>query len=223
MKQGQLSFTQKDLERLRTIAELYALAKDMVLHGEQIDPEQRTQVQALSEFRHAFDHLMRVFAFKFGIKTVADEDKAEYVGTNIDKAFGHVYRAAYDALDWISIVVMERVQVELAGLSAETIDRVLPTYYPQIRPRINQIITEEIPKMRAGKDVGSPSVENLQNYAALATELKGYVDQLVDAKPGFVDYQRRTAKSKRIEWLWYLLAAIVGGAVVVVARALVGS
>jgi hypothetical protein len=71
---------------------------------------------------------MRVFAFKFGLKE-ADE---KYAVINLDKAFGHVYRAGYDLLDFISIVLRKKIRNELESISSEALATIFPEYYREI-------------------------------------------------------------------------------------------
>jgi hypothetical protein len=182
-----------EVKGLGTLAEVYLTAKYLVFLGEELDPEHQTQLGPLNEFRNAFDHLMRVIASKTGLKSVQDVD--EYARVNLDKAFGHVYRAGYDAVDLLAIIARERIERELSLFCAETINTVLPTYYSHIKPRIFQLETA-IPDLRGLKDIGEPNVENFQKYLDVVSELTGYLGQIISAKPGLVAYEQGVNKAK---------------------------
>lgn len=68
-----VDFTDKELVKFKKICELYNRIKGWMLWGEEIDPEFKSFLQPINELRHAFDHLMRIFAFKLGIKRESDE------------------------------------------------------------------------------------------------------------------------------------------------------
>ena len=140
----QVVFNSKESDDLVTIAKYYEVTKRLLILGEQLDLESRTLPQVINELRNCLDHLMRVVQFKAGIRSsVQDNSLADYTEMNINKAYGHVYRAAYDALDWIAMIIKERVVYELRPFSVEAINTVWPEYYSQLRPRFEEIINRE--------------------------------------------------------------------------------
>jgi hypothetical protein len=131
-----LSFSQEEEEKILAITRYYEVTKEILILGEQIDIESRTLIQPINELRNCLDHLMRVILAKFGMREGTDVD---YIKTNLNKAFGHVYRAAYDALDWVTLTFKERIYIELHNYSLETINAVMPEYYSDLKPRIEKI------------------------------------------------------------------------------------
>jgi len=101
-----IPFDEKSTSKLRELTELYIVTKELLLRAEEI-PDRKADIQAIKELRDAFDHLMRANATIFGLKDSAtdpqDFDQNEYIFRNTDKAYGHVYRAGYDTLDWICL------------------------------------------------------------------------------------------------------------------------
>jgi len=89
----------QDLPGLRAVADLYIQAKALILYSEEVDPESRSNLQVIKELRDAFDHLMRVIVARVGNQTSPGATDPEYCSKNIQKAIGHIYRAAFDALD----------------------------------------------------------------------------------------------------------------------------
>ena len=79
--------------------------KAIVATAEREDTERRMVITSVIEIRSAFDHLMRVEAFFKGIKSEEEIVKEsqlsihKYCEKNLSKAYGHLYRAAYDAYD----------------------------------------------------------------------------------------------------------------------------
>lgn len=94
-------FCPNELEQLKALAELYIQAKGLILYSEEVDPDSRSNLQVIKELRDSHDHVMRVVALRLSQvqpenPTISPED---YCRKNLEKAVGHVYRAAFDALD----------------------------------------------------------------------------------------------------------------------------
>ncbi len=210
--QQELLFTPKETAKLRDVAELYAAVKVFILFGEEISPQNLTLPQILKELRDAFDHFMRVVAAKTNISEVNGE---EYVEKNLDKIFGHVFRCAYDTLDWVSIILRDRIQFELTQYSASAIAASLPTYYATIRPRLESKIPQQIARIRGLKDIGVPEQKSILEYTDYVAEIRQYWEQIVSVKPSLTDYSHRERRAKIRERVIYALigAAITGIAI----------
>jgi hypothetical protein len=82
---------------------LYRRTKRFIFASEKISGDNRLSAPAINELRNAFEHTMRVSAVMYAsIETGPTESgltPCQYCERNLDKAMGHVYRAAYDALD----------------------------------------------------------------------------------------------------------------------------
>lgn len=206
-KLKELSFSIKEIEKLEELVKLYDAVKAVILFGEEISPHNVTFPQILKELRDAFDHLMRVFAAKIGAKAAPTED---YVEINLDKAFSHVYRSAYDALDWISIIIRAEISIELDGYSTSAIEASLPAYYTTIKPRLESAIPQGIARIRGMKDIGAPEPKSISEYANLVEELKGYRETIINAKLSLIDYSKREKKAKLRQ---NLIAGLVGAAI----------
>ena len=209
-----LTFSSHDTAKLQRIAELYEAVKVMILFGEEISPNNFTLPQILKELRDAFDHIMRVIAAKLGLKSGAGED---YTQINLDKVFGHVYRCAYDVMDWVSLILRARIEGELKKYSSNAITAAIPTYYSVIRPRLYSTIPQEIAKIRGNKDIGSPDPKAISEYADCVYDLKEYWDTVVRAKDGLIDYANREKGKKLIEYAVVFILGIITAAIVGVA------
>ena len=70
----------KDVQdRFQELTELYLIVKEIVIYSEENDPENKANIQVITEFRNVFDDLMRVYAAYFEIERVYD---SEYVVNN---------------------------------------------------------------------------------------------------------------------------------------------
>ena len=69
---------------------MYGRVKELIVFCEENHEDFKSNLHVVKELRDAFDHLMRIFAVKFGIK---DEQEEDYIKINMDKVYGHVYRA----------------------------------------------------------------------------------------------------------------------------------
>jgi len=171
--------------------------KNLVIYCEEISDESFPQI--LLELRDALDHIIRVISIETGLL----DANVEYVQTNLESAFNHLYRAGYDALDYSGLVLREFIENELNGFSPDVISEVLPEYYRTYRPRINKI-NEQIGVLRGQKDVGNASLERFNDYLKLNNELKSYYEEIISLKPSLIDLQ----KQKKRDIIMY--PAIVG-------------
>jgi hypothetical protein len=162
-------FSNTEAAKLQQIVQLYEIVKSALLFGEEVSPQNVTLPQILKEQRDALDHFIRVLAVKTGAKVQPSND---YVEINLDKAFSHVYRAAYDTLDWISIILRAKINMELGTYSTSAIQASIPEYYSTMRPRIDSVIPEKIAQIRGVKDIGVPEPKSILEYADLVIELK---------------------------------------------------
>lgn len=89
----------QDIPDLKTLADLYVQAKALILYSEEVDPDSRSNLQVIKELRDAFDHLMRVIVARVGTQAPDGASDPDYASRNIHKSIGHIYRAAFDALD----------------------------------------------------------------------------------------------------------------------------
>ena len=211
-------FTAVDLQQLKKLAELYTQAKGLILYSEEIDPESRSNLQVIKELRDANDHLMRVVAARLadnppgGAKDAGDE----YCYSNLDKAVGHVYRAAFDALDGTILSLREKVAAILKAYPPDVIKTVIPEYWT-IRTSLDDLTTR-IANNRATKDVGADICTTLEQYVADTELIKGFYSRLLSAGPSLdacMDHHAREAKKERGKDFWvHVKAGIVYSALI---------
>lgn len=112
-----------DLSPLWTkIVAVHLSLKQLIIKGEEFDKELETYVQPTLEQRSALDHICRAQAASLGLKDVDDPDT--YASQQLDKALGHLYRGYFDAADWFSISIRDRI--------SETLPPILTTVFRQL-------------------------------------------------------------------------------------------
>ena len=66
-------FANPDIDiKFKELTELYLVVKETILYFEEINQEQKADIQVINELRNAFDHLMRVSATIFEVKVLSD-------------------------------------------------------------------------------------------------------------------------------------------------------
>jgi len=207
-----IRFSEGETASLKEVISLYITVKDLMIYAEEMDSAKRTFLQPTFELKNAFDHLMRVYAVKFGFKS-AD---AEYVDVNLHKTFGHVYRAGYDSLDWISIQFRKKLLDEISEFSSETLIKIFPKYYQEIKPDF-EIASSEISKIRSRKDIGDPDADDLIKYAEIIRRLKNHLEEIDKIKVSLIEYETKHRKGERYmyvrEAILIIIATIMGAIV----------
>jgi hypothetical protein len=208
-EKGKLEFDDKQTGTLMLITQYHEIAKELVIFGEEIDPGNRTLIQPINELRNCLDHLNRIFLYKMGLRHESEDE--DYVKENLGKAYGHVYRAVYDALDWVSLTLKGRIVEEMNDFSLDTIQAVMPEYFKDIKPRMERILYQDIAALRMEKDVAISNEENLIKYGQLTIEMKELFGNVITRKSSLVEYELKHRRSRLKERVWQIIIAIVGG------------
>jgi hypothetical protein len=209
MPAERLEFTKEETQQLERIAAYYRAAKELIIYGEQIDPNSKTLAQTLNERTNALDHIMRVILEKQGIRDKPVSDPIAYNLTNLDKAFGHICRTAYDALDWVALTIQERMAKDTESVSLDTIDAVLPEYFKDIKPNLEGIIRNDVSRLRNEKDVAGDTESNLQQFIEVVAKLKHYFDKVELAMPSLREYDKRNKRRNRMNIVWQVAVGII--------------
>jgi hypothetical protein len=214
-----LCFNGEETAKVKETVELYLFVKELIIFNETIDPESNTFPQVINELKNAYDHFNRVLAAKLDLKTGID---STYTINNLDKALGHIYRACYDALDWLSINVTEDVRKELECHSNEAIKVVIPDYYSDLRPALLKY-EKQITDLRAEKDVSHINSDSMNEYATIVKDLTDIRQEIIDRKSSLVEYDMKHKKENRISDAKKIIFGIVIALVVALLKvALIG-
>lgn len=205
-----LEFDDAESSRLYEITSLYQKYKDLTLYAEELRSE--SFIPAINEIRDAYDHFMRIFAVKCDLK----HENGNYINSNLDATFRHIYRAVYDLLDYIRIFQKDIVSNKLSPFSLNTIHDVFPEYYQEIKPKIDRGLNN-IPIYKASKDIGDPNIEVIDDYIALISEIRESI-LVIDSKiPSMIEYEQKQKREKRnnqiVQIIILLFVAFVSAAI----------
>lgn len=204
-----MHLSDEEIQKLTKLTEKYIKAKSLILYCEEIDENSSANLQIIKELRDAFDHTMVVLANKMGLTGNS------YIIINLEKAIGHVYRAAFDALDGSVISLKNSITTELEGYEIETIKEVIPNYF-EIKKDINAI-SEKIAEHRTTKDTSKTTDELFDKYVEDLEDLKNIYDSILNYGPEIERYSKEKAKNKRKEIyikVFISLISIVAGSLI---------
>lgn len=189
----------------KEIISLYNTIKSLYALCEETDVELNTNLQPLNEFRAALDHLMRIIGIEktdeYNNKSAVDEAK---------KLCSHLRRAFFDICDMISINYRTKIINTLEYYDSEEINYAIPTYYSDIRPRIEEI-SENIAHLRTDKRINSVSEKEtaIDDYPKIIEELKGYYITVSKAVPSLIEIKKKNKKKNRKAIVIPIIAIVV--------------
>lgn len=192
--------------QLCELVTLYTKTKKLVLLAEQLDTESKSNIAIFKEQRDALDHLMR--ALEEALPPSEGKKPNGYFRLQLDKARGHLFRAAYDALDGLAVSCKFRIKEAMEGISIDAIRAVYPDYYTHLVEveRIDRVIADR----RNAKDIGGDSLQNLAAYHDEVEKLCSFVKDCQSRTRALWDWQERDSKSKLKEKLfWPLVLAVI--------------
>ncbi len=195
-------FSDDEAEAIKRIAKLYNYDKNLMLYAEELTDE--TFLPPINEIRDANDHLMRVFAAKFGF----GENGPENIKTNLEAALSHVYRATYEHLDYVKIYQFEFIQNSLKNIHPETLAIVFPEYYKDVKPRLVDAI-DKIPDYRNGKNIADPDLRKVEAYMAIIEEIKADYKKIGLMLPDLTEYQAKKNSDKWKERILYIIIGVI--------------
>ena len=199
----QIEFDEKEGKLFEEIIELYIISKEIMIYAEEVGGESFSP--ATEELRHAFDHLMRVFAFKLGVK----QADAKYAIENLMPAYRHLYRAAYNLLDYLSIYFRDKVKSEMKSFSGETLQEIFPKYYKEIKPYFVVEAPKVISELRIEKDIGKRNENDLNKYTEIVERFKSYYGEIIKINPSLIEYEKKTRDKNKKSRLWQLLILLI--------------
>ncbi len=188
------------------IINYYTSIKELYIECEETDPELKTNLQPLNEFRAALDHLMRISA-------IEHLDVSDYPDINEEeearKLTSHLKRAYYDVCDMLCINYRNKIIDMLQTYDSETILKAIPNYYSEIRPKIEKL-SGEIARLRDEKGFAkTSSEERMKSYKSIVDELKGYYVIVRDAAVSLDDVHKETLNIKKHNRLTQIVIPVI--------------
>ncbi len=194
----------------KKIVTLHLHLKEIILIAEEFSLNYQTFLQPFLEQRNAFDHFMRVKAAQLGLSENTGNE--EYVKDNYDKMIGHLYRAFFDAADWLSVSIRERIIENLDGFTNDSINSCIPEYYGNINLEIDQI-SKEIAGLRKNKDIGKKDnaqlLSEVEKYRDSVLTLFDHLKMIQSCLPSLFEYKEKEANELKKERRFTIISLIV--------------
>jgi hypothetical protein len=205
-----------DNNEWKKIVHLYTYLKDMVIKAEELGGKRNTKIQPLLELRSAIDHFFRAKSAELDV--TKKKNKEKYINYQYDKMVGHFYRGFFDAADWLSIVIRNKVEGLLDHFSYDCIRDNIPNYYTDLLGEFNKI-SQKVSEIRQDKDIGEDRnnlLNEVEEYKKIIDSLKINYDHIVDILPALArcednlkQQQKKEERNRNIGWLVALLISII--------------
>jgi hypothetical protein len=185
---------EKFISHFYEVKDLYAEVKEIIILAENFDSTTDVYLSPLNELRNTLDHIMRSFIYP---------DKLD---SEFSEAKEHLYRAGYDAYEVLSINVSSRIVKCIENYNADTITKVFPTYYTEIKQKIINIkieLAEERAHKKLNPDTGTKS------FTPYKDKVSDLINSLKICEFKIPDLQREKTKSN-IKIIGTLVIGILG-------------
>lgn len=192
------------LLRLKT---LYAKTKGYIIRAEEIDRSLRSNIAVFKEQRDGLDHIMRAVNEYLEKGNAAD---TAYIRKQFDDAEGHLYRAAYDALDGMGISYKIRIDRVMENFSIRTIQTIYPKYFDAVEA-INAV-EDRIVEHRNNKDQRRTTLAELDEYFDSIQRIDAHSKSIFKKIPFFQKAQNEERRNTRL----YFVLVPVGIALLVI-------
>lgn len=177
-------------EKIEIILAKYSVIKELYIECEETDPELKTNLQPLNEFRAALDHIMKIWL------SMLDGNEDDIL-EQFRKLNSHLDRAFYDVCDMLSINYRNKIADTLESYEVDTIRTALPTYYSDIKPFIVEVGCR-IAKYRYKKGtVNSTSEQTLEGFEEYKQDvfiLREYYQQVITAQTQLEEIAKKERK-----------------------------
>lgn len=196
----------------------YFKIKELYFECEETDPELKTNLQPLNEFRAALDHIMKMMWALY-----TDENPDEVLKQS-EKLLSHLDRSFYDVCDMLSINYRNKINTCLEGFDADIILKALPNYYSQIKPEVEEISLRVI-TYRSKKGMNPGGTGNYEEYEADVKKLKEHYSAISKVLPTMTEFKaqklQREAQAKKEKRRTEVRSYVIGGVIGAVGSAIV--
>ena len=201
-------------ENIEIILAKYSDIKELYIECEETDPELKTNLQPLNEFRAALDHIMKLWYAQHN-------NNNEEVLEQFRKLNSHLDRCFYDICDMLSINYRNKIVDILEMYEVEAIRTALPTYYSEMKPAIDAISSRIVSyrnKKGATSSTSAATLDNFLEYKQDVMTLKTMYQQILIAQKQLEEIQSKEQKRSASENRKNLL---IGGIIGFVSSALI--
>lgn len=194
------------------ILEKYGEIKRVYIECEETDPQLKTNLQPLNEFRAALDHVMKMQTALY-----VDENEEEYRKQK-EKLNSHLNRAFYDICDMLSINYRNKIIDIIEHYNVDIITAAIPDYYSEKRQVIEEI-SLKIAKYRNQKGGHAvDSVERFKEYSNDVLKLKEIYVYIFNKQSVLEEIRGKSEKADNIQ---RRKERIIGGVIGAIGSAMV--
>lgn len=195
----------------------------MYIECEETDPELKTNLQPLNEFRAALDHVMRLLTIEITKPSLQDDDDS--FDKEYEKTKSHLCRAFYDVSDMLSLNYRNKIIDILERYTTEEIQMAIPIYYSKLRIEIDEI-SLSISKIRNNKGIQENSeIDYFSEYTKKVERLRDIYQTIAGSAVSLDEIHNKNVKDldekkleivkdkkmeKRNAWLIAIVSLVVG-------------
>lgn len=192
------------------LLEKYSIIKNVYIKCEETDPQLKTNLQPLNEFRAALDHIMKLMGiYYFG--DISSQEKEMAIKSQFEKLDSHFNRSFYDVCDMLSINYRNKIIDILSVYDTETIKTAIPEYYSKTKPRIEEISSHIVTyrEQKGGHLVDD--YERFSEYQSDVLELESYYIAINKAIASMDEIQcKETKKLKKDNLKNWIFGGLIG-------------
>lgn len=190
------------------IIEIHQAVKNLQIKAEEFDLSLKAFIQPILEQRNAYEHFIRAKANELGIGRERD---LEYIEDNLKKTLGHECRSFFDIADWLGINIRKKIINLLHPYSHNCINVVIPEYYKQYRPSVEEM-NIKIAELRGAKDSakGAESLEEVRKYKKQIDRLLEVCRDIVTHIPSLEDCHNRENRKTKLGIIVKILLVVLG-------------
>lgn len=162
---------------------------------------------------------MRVLAARLADEPPPGAVDADYCSKNLQKATGHIYRAAFDALDGTVLSLRIKIKTIVDHYPLDVLNGVIPDYW-EIKRRLNEL-SARVTDHRARKDIGQQVGVTLDRYVSDVDIIKKFYDRLLSYGPALDEFRAKLDAENRRASRSGLHVAVIAGVVGAIVGAII--
>lgn len=139
-------FNKELSDKWSILCKIHILTKHYTLIAEECGFSMKSILQPMKEQKDAYEHIIRAYT------KILESNDIEYAANNLVKAIGHEYRAFFDTIDYLMIIIRERIYNDLFPYTYEDIIKVYNDY-PSFKSELDDL-PFKIATFREKKDIG---------------------------------------------------------------------
>ncbi|GHS94018.1 hypothetical protein FACS1894139_15800 [Planctomycetales bacterium] len=201
------------IDNWRAMLEKYRLIKGLYIECEETDPELKTNLQPLNEFRLALDHVFRLIDIELATESGDLSHSAHFQDEDL-RLNGHLVRAFFDVCDMLAINYRNKIVSALEIYSPDSISLAYPRYYSEIKPAIEQI-SQRIAVYRGqkGGDAADAYYRDVMALRDIFKHIIAITPSLDELRREEVRQKGAESRNRRLGWLIAIVGIVLGAVI----------